>query len=503
MIGTRQRSSKWFIPYCLIGALLGIILTSSYSAAAQRYSTSGDVNYGEQFQLILDTIRSNHVNPKAVESEEKLFNIAIDAILKEIGDKHGSYFSAEEYRQFNEGSRPTNYTGVGISIGAVTDGVIILGMFDNSPLKNMSIRIGDVITAAGSLGEPMTHWSRQLGNINEMVDAIRGPVGSDVNLKIKRGTTDIGIITVPRIHTRNQFVYMNHSDAGILTIRITEFSATVYNDIKRQLSDNGWLGRNDVVDTSIIKGVVLDLRNNPGGLLGEAIRVSDLFLPKGVPAVQVIEPPEVEGGPAQAFNYITQHVRTFPKIIPRVILVNGGSASASEIVAGAAQAHKEAIILGVKSYGKGSVQTISPLPGGAAIKTTTAIYLAGGSMEIDGIGVTPEMVVLQPDVIGMDDDSRQFNNHLRRISMDREIDHQLNVAHTYIEFFISGAHVLDSPDSQREAQNKAHGATTNLVNICEEKGFRGCPPVDITLLNGMDENAAGWVYYPEEAIRVN
>jgi carboxyl-terminal processing protease len=514
MLGTQRKSSKWFIPFCFISALLGVILSTGYSPVAaqlsvqvaqfaQRYDTSSQMDYGKQFQRVLDAIRNNSVNAEAVESEEKLFNIAIDAILKEIGDTHGRYLSVEEWQRLNDDMRPANYTGVGIQISPGAGGALILNIFDNSPLNNMGVRVGDLITAAGSLGEPMVEYDPE--DLMVIVTAIKGPAGTDVILNIKRGTTNLPPITVPRIVTRNQYVFMKLSETGVLTIRITSFSGTIYGDIKSMLLAREWLIRNDILDTSIIKGVVLDLRGNPGGVLGQAVYVSDLFLSKDVVAVRVIQRPEIEGGPPVAYNYLTDNGRMFPADIPRVILINGGSASASEIVAGAVQTHKEGLIMGIKSYGKGSVQSVIELPGGTGIKTTSAIYFAGGTMEIDGIGVMPDVVVLQPDPIGLSADDKSFNGHLIRISMDPEMDHQLNVAHTYINSFISGEHVLDVPESRQAAENKAHGAKTELLNICEAKGLRGCPPVDFTYFENIDygmflsdSDAAGWLCYPDE-----
>ena len=514
MLATQRKSSKWFIPFCFLTALLGITLSTGYSPAvaqlssqinqlAQRYDTSDKLDYGDQFQRVLDAIRHNNVNAEAVKSEEELFNIAIDAILEKIGDTHGSYFSAEEFQRLNEDLQPANYTGVGIAISPGAGGALILNIFDNSPLHNMGVRVGDLITAAGSLGEPMVEYDAE--DLMVLVTAIKGPAGTDVILNIKRGTTNLPPITVPRVQTRNQYVYMKRSETGILTIRITSFSGTIYGDIKSMLSTRGWLIRNDILDTSIIKGVVLDMRGNPGGVLGQAIHVSDLFLPKDAIAVRVIQRPEIAGGSPVAYNYLTDNGRMFPADIPRVILINGGSASASEIVAGAVQTHKEGLIMGIKSYGKGSVQSVIALPGGTGIKTTSAIYLAGGTMEIDGIGVIPDAVVLQPEAIGLSADDKRFNGHLIRISMDPEMDHQLNVAHTYINYFISGEHVLDVPESRQAAENKAHGANTNLLNICKEKELQGCPPVDFTYFENIDyglflsdSDAAGWMCYPDE-----
>jgi carboxyl-terminal processing protease len=474
MFGTQRKSRGWKIPSCIIGALLGIALTTGYSTAGQlRYDTSGELDYGQQFQRVLNSIRANSVNVEGTASEEELFNIAIDAILKEIGDEHGAYFSQEEYSRFSEDISPQSYGGIGIQLSVGSGGLVILNIFDNSPLKNMTIREGDIIQAAGSLGEPMVVWDTE--NLKEMVEAIKGPVGTDVSLKMKRGSLDIGVITVTRIAARNQLVYMKLAESGILTIRITQFSGTIYDDLMKMLHDRGWIGSNHILDTSIIKGVVLDLRNNPGGILGQAIEVSDLFLPRDDVAVRVISRPEIEGGPATVNDFITSEKRLFPVDIPRVILINGGSASASEIVAGAVQLHKEGLIMGIKSYGKGSVQTIMPLPGGTAIKTTTAIYLAGGTVEIDGIGVMPDSVVLQPDTIGYSADDRRVNSHLIKISMDPEIDHQLNVAHEYIKAFITGGHSLTEPVSRQHAENMAHGAKTLITKtVCKAKGLRNC-----------------------------
>jgi carboxyl-terminal processing protease len=502
----RTKPSNWFIPFCFIGALMGIILTTGHSPAAQlRYDTDTQVDYGQQFQRVLDTIRNTNVNVDAVQSEEELFNTAIDAILKKIGDKHGNYYSAKEFQRLNEDLRPQNYYGVGIQIAPSRGGALILGIFDNSPLLDMGIRVGDVITSAGALGVPLTVWDTETRDLQALVDAIKGPVGTDVILNIKRDVLNLQPITVPRIQTRQQYVFMKLSEDGILTMRMTQFSGTLNADTRRMLGQKGWLTRNGSIDTSIVKGVVLDLRGNPGGVLGQAVYISDLFLAKNVPAVRVIERPEIEGGSPRAYDYLTSNGRVFPTDIPRVVLIDGYSASASEIVAGAIQTHGEGLIMGIKSYGKGSVQTVTGLPGGAAIKTTTALYLAGGTMEIDGIGVEPDASVLQPDAIGMDEEAKRFNYYFISISMDPELDHQLNVAHTYINFFISGEHVLDIPESRQAAENKAHGAVTNVINVCHAKGLHGCPPVDITLFEGVDygsflstTDAAGWMCYPDE-----
>ena len=236
---------------------------STASPYADNVGIQVTLNYGEQFQKIIETLRSDHVNPDAVQSEEELFNIAIDAIMKSIGDQHGRYFSPGNYQRFQEQLRPSIYAGIGVKLAPGSGGLIILQIFDDSPLRIMNIREGDMITAVGSLGEPMIEWNGS--NINEMVAEIKGPSGTDVSLKMKRGSYDLGTITISRVQTRNQLVFMKRDGYGILVIRVTRFSSTIYDDINEMIDERGWLTADDELDTDIIKAVIFDLRYNPGG----------------------------------------------------------------------------------------------------------------------------------------------------------------------------------------------------------------------------------------------
>ena len=471
----------FFVGALLLAPALAVPILPNV-AAEPRYDTStvGEPSHGELFQQILDQLRENNVKGADMPSDEELFQIAIGAIMKTLGDRHGRFFTPQQHQAFQESHAPTNYSGVGIKIAAASGGVIILEIFDNSPLKLMNVKVGDTIVGAGDLGGEMIEWTITDGrpNLREMVGAIKGPTGTDVNLKIKRGTTELGVITVQRVQTRKQDIYMAKDEHGILTIRINEYTQTLYDDLKAMLDEEGWLYPEGDLNTGIIKGVVLDLRWNPGGSLRSAVSLGDAFLPKGVTVVRVIQPPNEESeGRAVAIDFKTNEDRLFPMRIPRVVLGNGGSASASEINIGAFVHYKEMPFFGTKTFGKGSVQTIIPLAGGAAVKTTTAIYLAGGVMEIDGVGIEPTSPVAQPATPGLSQDHKRINAHIIKTSMDPEIDYQLAVAKKYIMAFLTGEHSMASTGSVSAATQKAHGAAKAVFNaaFCKEKGLRGCP----------------------------
>ena len=192
--------------------------------------------------------------------------------------------------------------------------------------------------------------------------------------------------------------------------------------------------------------------------------------------VRTIQRPQ--GGVRPVTDIQSAYPRLFPKDIPKVVLVNGYSASASEVFAGAMRVHKTMKVFGTKTFGKGSVQQIFPVEGGGGVKTTVAIYLAGGTMEIDGKGIEPDSPIQQP-AIGASDADKAYNAHFIRISMDPTIDHQLNVARTYIMFFAGGQAAMfgaNAGNREQAAMNASHGAKTKITpKLCKEKGLRGCP----------------------------
>jgi carboxyl-terminal processing protease len=436
------------------------------------------VKLGVRFQKVLETLRDNHVNPENVPDTEKMFEIAVNAILKEIGDKHGAYFTPKKLEVFKEHMSPKSYSGIGIQIMPTEEGLVIGEIFDESQLTMMGIRTGDTIVAGGSPGEKMVKWkyTDKEHNAAELVGAIKGPVGTPVNLRIKRGYSDLGIITVNRVKTTNQVVFMKLDDAGILNIRIKSFTVTLANEIFRRMKDLDIVEGNNKIGYSTnskVKGVIIDLRENGGGALGSAVNLTDMFMAANKIAVRTVE--RVRDGTRNTKDYKTAYPHLFDMDIPRVVLVNGRSASASEVFAGAMQAHSEMVVFGTKSYGKGSVQRIFPVTDGAGIKTTIAYYLAGGTMKIDGIGVIPDNVIEQPEALGFNEGDRAFNEHLIRISMDPNADHQLNVAHAYLLSFVNGTFHLISSNSVNMAVEASKATTTKLTKkLCKEMNLKAC-----------------------------
>ena len=464
------------IRWAVSGAILGIGIVMAVGAVLPgihlpfENAILAKADYGEQFQTIIEGLREHNVNQENMLTEEEMFRIAIDAIYETLGDNHGAYFNPNDYSRFNEELSPTNYTGIGTVLSPSKNGALILQIFDDSLLKFAGVLEGDLIYAAGNPGDDFVvfSWTSEGSNLQELVDTIKGPAGTDVNLKIKRNSSDLGIITVQRIETRAQYVFMKMNANGILDIRVTQFTDTVTDDIWDWLNENDLIGDGGKLSDKV-KAVAMDLRFNPGGYLNSAVNLSDLFLEKDLLIVTVVTPDE-------EMLFKSKYDPLFPPEIPKVFLINGTSASSSEIVSGMAQHHKIAFLLGEKSFGKGSVQSTFDLDGGGAYKTTTAIYLAGGVIEIDGIGLTPGMVVPQPPSPGINDDWQQLNRHLIRVSMDPEIDHQLHAAHEFLMRFVSDRFKLDSEASVRASKELVQQTQTIITkDLCVAKGLKGCP----------------------------
>jgi carboxyl-terminal processing protease len=468
---TIWESMRWAVSGIVLGIGIAMAIGAVSPDIRMPYENSVvEANYGEQFQTIIEGLQDNNVNQENMLSEDEMFKIAIGAILETLGDQHGAYFNPDDFAEFKEDLSPSNYTGVGMIVGIGSQGILVMQIFDDSLLRFAGVTEGDFIYAVGNPGEDYIVFAQtpEGGNFREVVAAITGPAGTDVNLKIKRNSTDLGIITVQRIETRAQHVFMKLTDTGILDIRITKYSGTITDDILFWLNEKDLISDDGVLSDDV-KAVVTDLRFNPGGYLSSGVKLSDMFVEKGLPIVTVV----ANDGDAP---FAAESVPLFPSDMPKVFLINGSSASSSEITAGVVQHHKVAFIFGNKSFGKGSVQTTFDLPGGGAYKTTTAKYLVAGTVAIDGIGVTPDVVVTQPPSPGLNANWQQLNLHLIRISMDPEIDHQLHAAHEFLMRFVDGRFSLDSEPSVKASRELVQETQTLITkDLCEEKGLKGCP----------------------------
>jgi carboxyl-terminal processing protease len=298
---------------------------------------------------------------------------AVNGLLESNGDKYATYFDAQHYKAFNEDSMGA-FGGIGVVLGQNKDGqAYIVEVYKDTPADRAGIKAGDVFVSINGVKRPK--WTTE-----EIVKLVRGEEGTKVTIVLSRPGT--GANASPTEHTfdltREKIKYPNLKsekigDVGY--IRLGQFNANATDDIKKAITDLTAQGA---------KSFVLDLRDNPGGLLDQAVDVSSLFIGDGV-IVRVDE----RNKPEQIYRATGNKATD----APLVVLINGNSASASEITAGALQDYGRATLVGEKSFGKGSVQTIEELPGGAAVKFTIAHYFTPLKRAINGIGLTPDVVV--------------------------------------------------------------------------------------------------------------
>jgi carboxyl-terminal processing protease len=286
-------------------------------------------------------------------------------------DPHSAYMTPEDFKNLEE-ETSGSFTGVGIEI-SIRDGMLTaVAPIEGTPADRQGIKSGDqIIRINGELTKTMT--------LMEAVKKLRGVKGTSVTITIHReGWKDTKDFTLVREAIPLVSVKAMELEPGILYIRVSNFQATTTKDVKSALKS--------FRKKYPLQGLVLDLRNNPGGLLDQAVKVTDLFLDKGIIV-------STKGRNNQEQMVFEAHPDGGKSDFPMVVLVNGGSASGSEIVAGALHDHKRAIILGTTTFGKGSVQTVLPLPDGAGIRLTTAKYYTPSGISIQATGIKPDMVV--------------------------------------------------------------------------------------------------------------
>ena len=355
----------------LLGAFLalGWVLFAA-GLLVPRVSAVGSSGYQslETFANILAIVQRNYV--KEVETE-KLITGAIKGMLGSL-DPHSSYLTEDAYRELQTETEG-RFGGLGLEI-TVRNGVLtVISPIEGTPAARAGVQPGDQVVGIDDRS------TEELG-LADAVKRLRGPKGSSVTISVRReGQEKLLKFTIVRDVIEISSVRAHVLESGFLYARIAQFQDRTSENLKAALAKEQPGGES-------IKGFVLDLRNNPGGLLNQAVGVSDLFLDSGL----IVYTDGRQDQQKQKFSASRENSRTG---FPMVVLVNGGSASASEIVAGALQDHKRALILGTKTFGKGSVQTILPLDGRSALRLTTAKYFTPNGRSIHDIGIEPDIVM--------------------------------------------------------------------------------------------------------------
>ena len=304
-------------------------------------------------------------------SDKKLIESAINGMLVSL-DPHSSYLDKKDFKYMTE-QTSGKFGGLGIEITMEQGLVKIISPIDDTPAFRAGLKAGDYITNID--GETIIGMT-----LNEAVDKMRGKPGTKIKLTIRRINEKPFDITLKREEIKTRSVKVDVKDDDILYVRISSFTEDVDKDIKKAFDEEKKKIKKD------FKGLVLDVRNNPGGLLDQAVGVSSLFLEQG----------EVVSTRARNDEDTLRYSAKGPDItngLPIVVLINNGSASASEIVAGALQDHKRAVIVGEKSFGKGSVQTVLPLGDYGAMRLTTAKYYTPSGKSIQATGIEPDIVI--------------------------------------------------------------------------------------------------------------
>ena len=336
------------------------------------------------FGDVFERARAQYVEPV---SDAELVEAALNGMLSHL-DPHSSYMNQQEFRDMQVQTRG-QFGGLGIEVTMESGAVKVVSPIDDTPAKRAGMVSGDLIVALD--GQPVTGMSLQ-----EAVNKMRGPVGTIIKLTVvRKGAGEPLQITLTRAVIRVESVRAQLID-NVGYVRITSFTDRTQDGLNKALADF------DKEAGDKLQGIVLDLRDDPGGLLEQAVSVSDTFLNAG----EIVSTRARNSANNQRFN-ATPGDKLNGK--PIVVLINAGSASASEIVSGALQDHKRAIILGVKSFGKGSVQTISPITGYGAIRLTTARYYTPSGRSIQAEGIVPDIVVEQAKIEQLEDKGLSFH----------------------------------------------------------------------------------------------
>ena len=383
---------KKFLIAATVGGLLGIAIAPQLAGPLLASETDQAKTYKqlELFGDIFDRIRAKYVEDV---DDAKLIEAAINGMLTSL-DPHSSYLSPDDADDMRIQTRGA-FGGLGIEVTQEEGFVKVIAPIDETPAAEAGVESGDFITHVDGEG--------LLGlTLDAAVQLMRGPVGSKIVITIVRESEpepfDITIIR----DTIKLTAVRDRSIGKTIVMRVSTFNDQTYPNLKdgiaKQIEVAGGIDN--------VNGFVIDLRNNPGGLLNQAIMVSDAFLEKG----EIVSTRGRDPATGDRWNARSGDLAQGK---PIVVLINGGSASASEIVAGALQDHHRAIVVGTKSFGKGSVQTIMPLPDDGAMRLTTARYYTPSGRSIQALGVSPNIIVEQPRRTLKDDEPEEEQKKMR------------------------------------------------------------------------------------------
>lgn len=369
-------------------AVLAAVVLFTFPATGQAQKNSSETyRQLDLFGDVFERVRADYVKEVG---DEKLIEAAINGMLTSL-DPHSSYMSPKSFKDMQVQTKG-EFGGLGIEVTMENGFVKVVSPIDDTPAFRAGLKPGDFITHLDD--QPVQGLT-----LAEAVEKMRGKVNADIKITIRRQGRKPFDVTITRAVIKIRSVrWRTEGDVGY--VRVTSFS---------EQSDDGVNRAMKMIKEKLgseLKGIVLDLRNNPGGLLDQAIKISDQFLNQG----EIVSTRSRRGGDAQRFN---AKKGDLAGKLPVVVLINGGSASASEIVAGALQDHRRAVVLGTRSFGKGSVQTIIPLSGHGAIRLTTAHYYTPSGRSIQAKGIEPDIEVRQAKLQTAEPKSRRREADLR------------------------------------------------------------------------------------------
>ena len=371
-----------------LGAVAGVLISLNFQAIAERSTrTTLPIEELRAFTEVFGAIKTNYVEPV---EDKKLITEAINGMLTGL-DPHSAYLDQEAFRDLQVGTQG-QFGGLGIEVGMEDGFVKVISPIEDTPAFRAGVKPGDLIIKLDDT--PVKGMS-----LNDAVKKMRGKPNTNIILTISRkGESAPVVVTLTRAIIRVQSVKSKTIEPGYAWIRVSQFQESTPDSLVKHLDG--------LFKQGPVKGLVLDLRNDPGGLLHGAVAISAAFLPNKTLVVSTdgraedarkkfFASPEDYARGSRSED-VLKALPAAVKSVPMVVLVNGGSASASEIVAGALQDHKRAIVIGTQTFGKGSVQTIMPLGNNTAIKLTTARYFTPGGRSIQAKGITPDVLVEDP-----------------------------------------------------------------------------------------------------------